>query len=195
MGLILFPGDAILVRGTERVSRMIRVFTREPGEALTKYNHGEFVTVGGISFGARITEAVGVGIREIGFEEKHGKGPWPDIAVYRMRFVPGQKLVKLVEEARREIGDGYSFGSLSLLWADWVLGQVVRRRVTFLSRLGRVTPLWFCTEYLAMLYRKLGEDFGRPSAAVTTPDDIGDWVESHSDQWKCVLSLGTKEVG
>jgi len=194
-GLILYPGDAIFVKGKGKIPWFIRFFTKEAGEkAKTKYNHGEMVTVGGPPEEAQIIEAVGNGVQEIGFVEKHGSGPWPNLAIYRRRDVAGKELVRLVADVRKELGEGYDYGSLLLIFGDWLVGQTIRRRVTFLARLGGVSPMVFCTELMARTYRKIGETFGRPSASSTYPDDMGDWMEEHNEEWACVLAFGEGDV-
>jgi len=191
MGLILYPGDVVFTRSQRRIPRIIRWATREPGEAPTLVNHIAMVSVSGPASGARIIQAVFAGVEECGFIEALGSGPWPDVAIYRRRSTPGRDLVRAVEAARAEVGDGYSVASIALLALDALAGRILRRRVTLLSRLGRVTPLWFCSELIAHVYsRGFGDRFGRALDAVTTPDDIWDWIQAHDDEWGCVLPLG-----
>jgi len=193
--VILYPGDIVLTRSQRLIPRLIRWATRETGEPPTLVNHVAMVSVGGPAIGARIIQAVFGGVEECGFVEAFGPGPWPDIAIYRLRSTPGRDLIRAVEAARAEIGDGYSVVSIALLGLDALFGHIIRRRVTLLSRLGRVTPLWFCSELIARVYRKaLNYTFGRPSDAVTVPDDTYDWIMAHLYEWACVLPLGTRTL-
>jgi hypothetical protein len=192
--MILHPGDLVLTRSERPIPRLIRWATREGGEREpTLVNHVAMVSVGGPALGARVIQAIFSGVEEVGFIETFGPGPWPFLAIYRHRDSAGRGLLREIAWAREQLGDGYSIASLCLLFADSLAGKLIKRRVTLLSRLCRVTPLWYCSELIASIKRKsYGETFGRPSPATTTPDDIADWVQAHPDEWACVLPLGTR---
>lgn len=163
--ITLSRADIVFVRGKSRFARLVRFFTRDPGEERSLISHVA-VAVDDLS----IVEALGSGV-----VRRRLKAAYPDgvFAIYRPTKLRFGERAAIAAAAERFVGDRYGWTKIAAHFLDYLLGGAqLFRRLCAIDR----TPI--CSYLVARSYSAVGERFGvAPGAAA--PDDIWDHVTSH----------------
>lgn len=182
MELILKPGDIFLTRGPGLFSRLIRFCSRSLGESRTKVNHAGVVVKEGTISTAEIVESVAVA-RRCRLWDHYGPPAKDAVAIYRPRNLSDIEIASIVATAERQVGKKYGIGKLMAHLADWVLqGAYVFRR------LADDGDYPICSWLVAHAFAEAGKNFG-VEAGAAEPDDIWDFVTSHTDIYECMQPL------
>ena len=179
----LLPADVFLTRSKTVLGSLIRFFTRAFGESRTKVNHVGVVVEAGDARTA-------VGVEALAFVQKHrlwsryGNSRRHQVAVYRPLGISTEDVAKIVQGAEKDVGQEYGKVMIVAHLLDYLLlGAFVFRRLI------RAEDYPICSWVVAWAYAKAGRDFGVPPAAAS-PDDIWDYVRSHTHEFEEVLPLG-----
>jgi hypothetical protein len=182
MDVELKPADVVLTRGTSRLDRLIRFFTRKIGESRTKVNHAALVVEGGGIQEAIIIEALSRVRKHRLYGQYGGKGNG-EVAIYRPVDMPEEGVAEIVRAADRYLNMKYGYFKILLHLLDWfLLGAYVFRR------LGKMDPYPICSWLVVYAYNKAGWNFGVP-VEEADPDDIWDYVNAHPEKFQCVYPL------
>jgi hypothetical protein len=176
----LQAGDIFLTRGKGLISRAIRYFSRGIGEPRTKVNHVGIVVEGGPIATAVVVEALSK-VFQHRLMDQYG-GTSHEVAIYRPLNIPPAEIAEIVGKAKSYGGRKYGYAQVAMHLLDWMLlGAYVFRR------LGSDNyPI--CSWVVANAYSATGYDFG-VEAGAATPDDIWDYVTTHTDRYTCVREL------
>jgi hypothetical protein len=174
----LKAGDIVAVTTPTTVGKLIRYFTRSPGEPPSKVGHVGLLVRG--SPYPVIVEALSKGVMR-GFLGAY-KGRV--LAIYRPLNLSDSDLSTIVAHSYRYVGKTYGYLKILAHMADWAFGG----RVIF-RRLARVDSWPICSYVVAKSYSVVGANFGLlPEAA--SPDDVADFCESNPDKYEVIHPLG-----
>jgi hypothetical protein len=176
------PGDIFLIASPTIMGRLIRFFTRSPGEPPTRVNHVGLV-VGKMIDDAVIIEALTAGVK-VGRISRYA-GRKVKVAVYRPLNLTPSQIRKIMTRACASVGRGYGFLKVFVRVIDWIFGA--RGRISKVLFLKSVED---CGWLVAHAYLAAGKAFGLDAKAAT-PDDIWDFVTSEPEKFTCVKQLDT----
>ena len=178
------PGDANFTCGDSKVSKLIRWFTRDKGEAKTLTNHVGLVIKGGTIHGTAIIEAVRT-VQSGPLMKRYGPPKRDRVAVYRFLPMTADQAEIITRAAESYEGRKYGYHKI----AAHALDRLIGGRYVF-RRLAGMADYPICSWLVAYSFEKAGIGFGVPTDAAT-PDDIWDWVTTHPEQWLCVRPMTT----
>jgi len=185
-------GDVVMVTDRSWLSKMIRFFTRSPGEKPSRVSHVAIVSKAGTVADAEIIEAAPTGIIRRPLRDHVGR----PCVVYRRRFYdPGEKIPAITRakmsifampdyaaaRAGLMVGNVYPWWRLIAHVLDWLLFDLYLFR-----RVMRSSAQMECSYLVAWSYGSSITD--RPSWAVT-PDDLDDWMAENDDVWTVVAQF------
>lgn len=175
------PGDIVLTQGTGLISKLIRKFTRDKGESVTKVNHVGIVVEEGDDRTAVIVEALTGVERHTMWSEYALTGQ--KVAIYRPLGLSTKEKEAVVQKAESYVGRKYGYLKIFAHLADWALGgRYVFRRIAAMDNY----PI--CSWLVAQSYAAVGKNFG-VDAGAASPDDIWDYVQNNKHRYRCVRSL------
>lgn len=179
--IIYKPGDVFLTKGHRLISYLIRYFTQDKGESITRVNHvGLVVSEGSNPY---IVEALHT-VKRHRLSDAYGGTP-TQIAVYRPRALSDLQRHVLVENVEKEVGKRYGYLKIAAIFLDYFLRSRKFRRLIGLTN----SP--FCSLLVAtQLSRFLIYFQGAPRPEEITPDDIDDTVTSEPENWDRIKALG-----
>lgn len=172
-------GDVGFVRGGSLLSRGIRWFEREPGEAPTWTNHALTFTTDGNLYTVRCIEAQWR-VQDVVWYEAHG-GEKCELEVWRHNFQTPSEIEREVEWLKRQVGHKYGW---------WKLLTIAGKRVTGLpfDRLHFIKGRPICSVLTALgkdrSHIYMGDDPMR-----CTPDTMHDWLKESPKAWRRVLKV------
>ncbi len=173
----LLPGDVFLTRSPSLLGKLIRWFSRQPGEAPTRYNHVGLIVSRGPITKARSIEAL--------LKVRHGRffryyaGDKSEVAIYRMPHIFAHERRSVVQKAMTYQGHKYGIQKLLVHALRKCMPPCIVSRLLFIDR----QPI--CSWLVAHSYRTIGVEFGVPPDAAQ-PDDIDDWIQK-SSAWVEIL--------
>lgn len=195
-GVILRPADIVCTRGSGKLARLIRFFTRRVGEPRTRINHVGIIVVGGPVDTAIMVEALKKVIRRP-LMEGYGGPNASDVAIFRPLNLDITDRWKIATKAMDYVGRTYGYFKLLTNLGDWsatmartalTLG-LYRKDVYLFRRISGDDNYPMCSWVDAHAYAAANKFFGvAPGAA--TPDDIWDFCTSNPDKYECIMPLG-----
>jgi len=178
--VMLRPGDVFVSRSPSWLGRLIRWFTRSPGEPPTRVTHCGIVSGHGRVDQVKVIEAARQGVVERSLLDGH-LGEW--VAVYRPVGLDAELRLVPALRALSKVGAKYPVWRLVAHLLDWLLlDAYLFRRV---ARSGRVME---CSHLVAWAFERIYTFSNVPSWAVN-PDDIDDACWQDNKTWAVILEL------
>jgi Permuted papain-like amidase enzyme, YaeF/YiiX, C92 family len=180
---ILLPGDIFLTQGNSRISRLIRFFSRNKGEAATQVNHTGIVVKGGTPDQAVIVEASSKVLKHSMngyYNSKNTK-----VAVFRPKNISPATIDTIVYRAEKYVGMKYGYIKIVAHFLDWCLGGVY-----FFRRFAFMDKYPICSWVVAYAYADSGYTFGVEPGGCS-PDDIWDFCLFNADKYEMIHGLLT----
>jgi hypothetical protein len=173
----LLEGDLMLARGMGLSSALIRVGTREPGEAPSIVNHSGVIVVGGPVNRARLAESLPQGTVDRPLRDYRRAGA-DSVVIYRLQTLTDAQRAAVAAAARSYVGKRYGWLQVLADAGDWLLGS----RWFFRGMLpADRNPV--CSAVVALSYAVVGYRFRALPPTDITPDDIWDDVTCSVPPW------------
>ena len=169
--MYLKAGDIFFTHGEGALSKMIRWFSRSPGEAKTQTNHVGIVVDPGSLENAGVVEAlskVRYGTLPARYHGKQDK-----VCVWRPMNLSRKERRAIEAKAKTYIGRDYGWLKLGL----HALG---------LQRFAKLDRWPICSYLVGKAYGVVGKEFGRDGNELT-PDDILDFCQANPDKYQEVM--------
>jgi hypothetical protein len=174
-------GDIVLTQGTGLISKLIRKFTRDKYESITKVNHVGIVVEGGDDKDVVIVEAL-TGVKKHTMWSQYAL-TGDKVAIYRSLDLSEKERNAIVNKAEMYVGRQYGYFKIVAHLFDWALGgRYVFRRIAAMDNY----PI--CSWVVAQSYATVGKNFG-VEAGAASPDDIWDHIQKNKSKYKCVRAL------
>lgn len=157
----LLPADVVIVKANGVVPRLIRFFTRSPGESKSWASH--------VALAVSPTHVVEAATNGVHYRAL-ASFPAGGVTVWRARNLSVNARERIAATGRSYVGDAYGFEKVPLHLLDWMLGGLYVFR-----RLATVDNAPLCSWLVAASYAREGLYFGVHVGAAT-PDDIHDFV-------------------
>jgi len=182
--LYLKLGDILFERNSSIISKYIRIFTQDKQEKKSEVSHVGLISHSGYIDGypkAKIIEALTT-VKEHEVLESYSQSD-AHIAVYRPLNLTHEETSIIITTARTYIGRTYGYFKVLL----HLLAYITKRK-KFFSSLMLLDKYPICSYLVAKVYAAAGKSFDVP-AGFATPDDIWDFVTTHSDKYERIRTL------
>lgn len=189
----LLPGDIVCTKGTGKLAKAIRFFTRRIGEPRSRVNHVGIIANSGPLWKVDITEALQHVVRR-NFHDAYGPGYKGEVAIFRARNLVENERYIVSVTAERYVGRDYGYGKILAHFGDWGATNIraallpwIKGDVYLFRRLARMDNYPMCAWVVDHAYASVGENFG---AKDPSPDDIWDFCNGHRDKYELIFPLG-----
>ena len=161
-------GDVVLTQRKKGfIGRLIRRFSRTPGEEKTNAEHVAIAVNE-----SRLVEATFKGVVTSHIGKYDTKKYKIRVARARIEYV---KRLALKRKAYSYSVKSYGFFKIGLHAMDWFASGVAGKEVFFFRKMAKNNKYPICSWLVAWCYDSIGMDFGKPKEYVQ-PDDIDDCV-------------------
>jgi hypothetical protein len=109
--------------------------------------------------------------------------------IWRCRSLTREQREAVTRQALSYLGAKFGMGKFLTHLLDGLINRVIRRDIYFFRRLNHDQRYPICSWITAYSYdRALNYQFGVPPECAD-PDEIGDWLSTHPDEWVRIFRL------